>query len=689
MIGVGLLGIALSLAVTQGGDTATDRLIAAARARHLRQQSRLEGYIADVRTHAEGRVGAGRFTPGFEVFALDLAARVYWRRPNDVRVDVAGARTRSFRVPGANAREVSGFWVETFIQEPWFAPRTLGNEIQLLGIPDRPALHPLAPGSDRFYRYAIVDSVRFVLPGGSVTAIAVDVRPIRANAPLVTGRMWLDADRLDLVRLSVAFVGPGLWEDDDPESPTLTALEADLEYALHEGEFWLPRRQIVSTSWTYRYLPGATLSGTATTTFSDHVLDPAEPLVFRTDTTRRRGRWSRSTCDFVDSGAHRCWAEGLVRSEAQKGGWWEMVAPPLDSLLAYDFGTPFEEEIDETVVDRLVELARHSDAAAGMPGAPPTITLPALLDVRMLGFNRVQGPSVRTGTAWRPGISLWTLRLDGRLALHDPHVTGGIAIERDTPRGLLALRGFHELREVEPWTDGTGTGAALTALVLGHDDADYLRATGAGIGFRGYRGGLGGWRFEAAVLRHASVARAAESVLHDALLGDGQFPANPPVAEGTFGQVGVERVMPLGEAEVVLGGEALGGAAGVGVRGWASTRVGWGPLRVRTFAAAAAGDALPQLEPRLGGPGTVRGHSYGVRRGASVAAVQTEVTLIRNEWVEPILFADAGTRLDDVDLLGGVGVGASLGGGWVRFDLARGLGGEKRFRFDIGVHPFR
>lgn len=33
--------------------------------------------------------------------------------------------------------------------------------------------------------------------------------------------MWLDADSLDVARMTVAFVGPGLWEEDDDESPQL------------------------------------------------------------------------------------------------------------------------------------------------------------------------------------------------------------------------------------------------------------------------------------------------------------------------------------------------------------------------------------------------------------------------------------------------------------------------------------
>jgi hypothetical protein len=57
------------------------------------------------------------------------------------------------------------------------------------------------------------------------------VEPRRYDRSLVQGTMWLDADSLDVAKLSVAFVGPGLWEEDD-ESPRLVAAEADLDLSV-------------------------------------------------------------------------------------------------------------------------------------------------------------------------------------------------------------------------------------------------------------------------------------------------------------------------------------------------------------------------------------------------------------------------------------------------------------------------
>jgi len=149
----------------------------------------------------------------------------------------------------------------SFADRPWFIPRALGDSIRMLGVPETAALHPLAIGGEAFYDYAIVDSVSMFLPGRTIHAIAVRVRPRRLGASLVAGDMWVDAETADVVRLMVTFLGEYLWETpaedataadsadarrDSKRAQQFLTVQADLEYSLHENRYWMPYRQVLA-----------------------------------------------------------------------------------------------------------------------------------------------------------------------------------------------------------------------------------------------------------------------------------------------------------------------------------------------------------------------------------------------------------------------------------------------------------
>ena len=84
----------------------------------------------------------------------------------------------------------------------------------------------------------------------------------------------------------------------------------------------------------------------------------------------------------------------------------------------------------------------------------------------------------------------------------------------------------------------------------------------------------------------------------------------------------------------------------------------------------------------LGGPHTIRGFPYGVRRGTALWAAQLDVALTRSGLIAPVVFADAGDTFD-ADPLVGAGVGVSLLHGLVRFNLARAVHPTGDWRFDL------
>jgi hypothetical protein len=754
-------------------DSAVAHLIALARARHQGRALALAGYRAKTFTRVEGRMAPSRFAPGLTVFAYETAADLHWAHPGNVRVAVRGARMAAPRLPGLSTRgQVTAFWEDLFGREPWFIPGSIGDEIQLMGIPDEEAVHPLARGAEAYYRYTLLDSVRLILPNRTVRAVGVRVeprvdnpvvefveearvdsfpadfaarlrammdsvmaaypdqpgrirsvdwrhisdslrtirpgdsvvyvrRPLRQRSyqpTLVAGEMWLDADSLDVVRMSVAFVGDGIW-DDDPDSPRLVNLEADLEYGLHEGRFWLPLRQVLSANFVYRYLPGVNLPASAVTTFSDYKLDEQEPqLVFSYElppgtTGRRFGSWNcPAAWEFGIDTSAPCGQDSVTRVyDRDDGTRWEVTLPPLDSLTSFPFSAEFEYTkslaAEEFINERVGELARISEQLTD-PTASSRFAANWLKVYDVFNFNRVQGPSIGFGYTWNPPIDFTTILFSGRFGFGDERPLGEVMWRRESAAGRFDIAGFRALNAVEPRAVGAGVGRALRTLLTGRDEADYHLATGGSVTYVRYSGPLGGTRLSLGFERQRSVSNVSGSWLNDFFFGSGTFRLNPAVREGDFLRLQASREFTVGPVNVEVGGDALASREQRGGRIWAGSDVWFtnggrfiGRLRARGGMAEA--DSLLQLAFRVGGRNSVRGQDYGTLLGTSFWSGQLDLEWVVSQWWSPVAFADAGNvgRLDNP--MAGFGIGISLLSGIIRFDLAKGINPSRPIRFDL------
>ncbi len=595
------------------------------------------------------------------------------------------------------------FMTESLTEEPWFIPASLGDYIQLMGIPDEDALHPLARRAERYYRYAITDSLQIGMPNRTVRAIAVSIEPTIFGPTLFSGTMWLDADSLDVVRLTATVVGDRIWDDDD--SPVMKTMEVDLEYGLHLNHFWLPFRQIVTPTFTFKYLPGATLPASAVTTFSDYQISVDTLIEFGRlpPSIAERGRGFRGNrCEPWDFDPHpnrprhRCGEEPFVRRYIDDDGYrWEIVVPSLDSLRNFEFGSEFE-VAEQSAAEDIVR-ARIGDMAALSEKLPAQLVQPRtnpLLDLgqalQAFQYNRVQGPSLGGGYTLYPDIAFTTLHATARFGFGDLRPMASLVWRRDAPRGRLDFEAFHALRYAEPWTVGTPIGNSLKALFSGHDDADYHLALGAGVAYAGYQGVLRdvelGVRFE----RQRSMAVEAGSYINDFFFGNGSFRPNPSIVEGDFVSARAVRTFHGRRSTFRLGANGLFGDRRTGGRVWGSAMVpywlGAGSGFVRLRGGIVAGDSLPQLRFRVGGPETVRGYSYGVRRGEGFWSAQWEQELRDSQYWAPVVFLDVGdvvTPSYDFDPLVGVGIGVALFSGWMRLDLAKGVHPSTSVRFDL------
>ncbi|HEU4799265.1 MAG TPA: hypothetical protein VFS94_01410 [Gemmatimonadales bacterium] len=676
------------------GTPAAREVVTRASARFHAQDTLVRDYRADIRYRLAAALGRGRWERALPAAVEEQAGRVAWQRPNDLRVDITGRRARS---------RVEGLELSSFFSRPWFVPRGVGDSVRLFSdeFPATGALHPLGRDADFAYHYDLTDSLTATLPDGRrLKLYAVEFVPRRIAPALIAGRLWLDAETHDVARLTYRYVGEGLWEA--PEGPTaedsadakrtnafvsrILTIDADLEYGLQDGRYWMPFRQSIVGTARIPLGGGATVSFRAVTRFSDYEINTGTPIAFElpVDSTRghdRAGQWRGGRFELHrpsnDSLAvYREWTDSLTLASAPEE---EARLRDAEAFLA----TLAEELPDDLVGRRAISPSyeRASDA---------------------IQYNRVQGLSLGAGVRISvPGSNFTNLYLTGRYGFSDERGTARASIVRDAPGGRLVLSGYRDISDLDPFAQGRSLANSANALFTAHDHGDYALATGGRAELRLYAApGLdltvsGGWE------RQRSTLREARSAVNDWLGGTGQFPLNPPILEGDFGVAGV-RVDHFGGLRWTLAADGLKGAGVTSGRVWGEARKGWGGARgftVRLKGGVADAAAPPQMLFRLGGQATVRGFEYASIRAPAFWAAQLDVSPL-NGTIRPLLFLDAGQAGSGKDLFGtealvGGGIGVSmysplLRTTLIRFDLSHPItpeGGE--WRFDLVFSPVR
>lgn len=312
-------------------------------------------------------------------------------------------------------------------------------------------------------------------------------------------------------------------------------------------------------------------------------------------------------------------------------------------------------------------------------------------------YDRVEGYSLGLGYHVRvPGLELSELQGTVRYGFSDDRVTGRLSLIRDAPDSRLRLSGYREVASVDPISRGPSIGNSLNAIFAAHDDADYALVTGGSASLETSVGSGWALTLSARVEQERSLATVTSSGVNDFLGGDGIFPANRAITEGTFGGGGV-RVAYAGRTRWALNADVLGGAGTTTVRGWAELRQDIGAKAGATFrakAGVASSPVLPQSAFRLGGLNTVRGFDYGTVVGQAFWAAQLDVTPLASR-IRPVLFVDAGQAgpadgLFSTRALVGAGAGLSLLRGALRFDVSRRLSPDvARLRFDLVIGAVR
>ena len=260
-------------------DAAARDLLQRARAARMAQDSSLQSY--DAKTYQRISVGVGFRAIGRDrlLARTEVASRVRWSRASGAMVEITGERAVAPAFGGT-----ADFEPQMTTPVPYYPGREAlwigGDGLAEAEVDDRELVHPIATGSEAYYRYSTGDSLIFTLSDGArITLRELRVEPRRPEWRLSVGSFWFDVASGQLVRAVYRFSAPmDIWavakeesrrskedpsrrggmnelreleeEDDVPGwvrgmmSPLKANLEAvTIEYGLFGGRFWLPRTQ--------------------------------------------------------------------------------------------------------------------------------------------------------------------------------------------------------------------------------------------------------------------------------------------------------------------------------------------------------------------------------------------------------------------------------------------------------------
>jgi Haemolysin secretion/activation protein ShlB/FhaC/HecB len=704
------IGLVLALVVPQRDTldtyrgTLTRALVERAMARHRTQDTLVNDYRSRLRFRLSFSFGRRRWARIPAVSVEEQEAVVQWRRPNDLRLDIVGRRARS------RSADLS---INSMFDRPWFVARGLKDSVRIFGndFPERAALHPLAADGPAWYSYELNDSVMITSPSaGRLKLYQVNVQPKRNGPSLIAGSMWLDAASAEVVRLTFRYVGTLLWVDLDDEewrgdsakarrinsiANRIVSVDADLEYGLQEGKYWMPYRQLIAGRVQVPMITDVVVPFEILTTFHDYEINTGREIVFTVPLPDSVSPDSSREWDHRGHGDDSLAAHATA--DLWEGGRYEIHRAGSDSLRSYaGWGDSLEidlsSEDDARIRDVVSDLARLSEELPDELTGRRRYGINYERFADIMRYNRVQGLSLGFGYQLRAPMAFTMFQGTARLGISDGRLTGRLSAIRDAPGGTVTLAGYREIREIEPFNRNFAIGNSINALFTAHDNAEYQLAEGVGLGYehslaRGLDLALLG-RFE----KQSSVAGEAESEVNDLFGGSGKFPLNPPVLEGNFFGAAARLEGQRGFSGWSLTADGLAGEGEGVVRlaGEIRQRIGnRRGLSVSIKAGIASDSTLPQALFRAGGLRSVRGFDYGTARGQAFWSVQTDFTLSDSWGFRPVAFLDAGQaarpgHLFDQEPLVGGGIGASLLRGLLRFDLSVPITGEDHpLRFDI------
>lgn len=737
-----------ALLVSAFRDVGARQLLERARAARLVQDSSLGYYDAESYQRLSLGMGLKRLGRDRLFMRMDNASRIRWARGAGAWVDVKGARM-AFPMIKKGRLDDDGDdddAITDMTELPYYPGREqlfIGSGLARAEVDEREIVHPLATGSEAYYRYATGDSMSFRLPTGKVYRLReLVVRPREPRWNLVVGSFWFDVESGHLVRAAYRLsVDMDIWavardasadagEADprsevpfwvrpmiDPMRATVTAITQ--EYGLFNARWWLPRTQVaqgdaqvgfmhvpfkIEQRYDYDSVGGTT---------EVPELARWRAAQARTDSLAKLERDSLAEIRRTrgDSAYRLARRELRVRARARRGcaagdstwttartesddGVRVVLSVPCDTARLFRAPElpPLYGEGDELFGDADLEMlmaeARSLSAQAGWAPQPPQWHYG--LGDGLTRYNRVEGLSLGA----RVDVSLgagYTGSALARLGTADLQPSGELTLARSGGARTARATIYRRLDVASDWGTPLDFGASLGALLFGRDEGFYYRAWGGELGWRSRRfGGDLDWRvfgeqqWSAPVKTQLSLANA---------WGDARFPANVEAARAVEGGTALRHVSSRGldpHGWRLLSDLRLEGAAGDFDYGRGALDLtlshGLGPWldgALTVGGGTTGGTVPPQRLFFLGGTQTVRGQAPGVAVGNAYWLARGE---LGTSFVgaRPVIFGDLGWAGDRRDWHGWRTPGRPLAGAGVGASFLDGM-----IRFDLarGLFP--
>lgn len=712
-------------------DPVARELYARAYDRWHARDTAVAGYTALIRQ----RVAVALRTPLRDriLYGNEHAARTWWRRGARPVAVLLGNRTSH---PGRDLLLEQGD-VDPLDAMPYADPFPPGHDHLLFGwnreddvgprgADGRAFAHPLAERADLLYRFRAGDTITVTFPDGRrVPAIALLFTPLRADAFLPTGTLWIDPGSGVLVR---AVYRPSAEMDlvrdvDDPRARdarlaarlgagvfkpvTLRFNSVFVDYRPWQSGHWLPYRariEAVATTGVLKGLLTADISYEieSVTSVSD---DPA------------------AAAPHSES-ADRAFVAAVL---AQAGAGYE----PATESVPRDKDTRFIVPADREALETSPELPPPiREDAPGFATAGEAEDLEATLarvpvasysrtpwafrygwgSPEMIRYNRVEG--LAAGLEFDAVLGgPHSVLTSASFGLADGKVKARVGLERSTERRRLTLGGFHELRAADAEAGQFGFGNSFAALVTGRDEGEYYRATGLDLAWRTPAGERESFVLRAYAERQEAVETRAGFAFFQAFDDEWSFAPNlvadevdeagaeltlrswwgeaPDRAQGGvewYGQVARNRPVEGDGAPASFFRSGVVARARIPFAGdeWTGWRVG-----VEAAGGGTWGRSPAQRAWFLGSAATLRGYDPSVMRGPGYVRGRVELARVF-EGVGGSVFYDAGWAgeggdFERGDVLSAAGLGLTVLDGLLRADIAHGLRGPKR-RFRLHLY---
>lgn len=510
-----------------------------------------------------------------------------------------------------------------------------------------------------------------------------------------------------------------------------------IEYGLYKGHFWLPRIRGAegSAQVSFMHVPFKMEQSFKYNSVNEKELDSLPPVALanqlRLDTLpdsvaehmrdslralRRAHRDSikagliKKPLGDCDTSEYRV----VRRSEGRDDGVRLSVATRVPCDISKLANSP---DLPKSIFDAGEEIfgAKERDALIAEAlsiGAQPPFLLgsghlpPPTLKYgpEFMRYNRVEGLSVGGQVEQQLGGG-YVARGVGRIGLADFEPNLELTLERTNLERTYALTGYNRLVAANDWGNPLSFGSSISALLFGRDEGFYYRATGAELTRRRDPRSDGAridWRLffenERAARQNTNFSLGPAFIpnieaVSEQYLGTGLRVYNTagldPRGFRLLSDVRLEAATALSRDDSVWNRYVRGGADFTLSHGLPYKLIG----AVTLSGGTSAGTVPAQRLWYLGGAQTVRGQRPDTSlSGNAYWLTRTEVAYDAGGY-RPSLFTDIGWTGDRERLyrsemgrpMSGVGVGSSLMDGLIRFDVARGLYPQKRWRVDLYV----